>query len=285
MLSPPHTNSPGNRPVLRYPVFLIHGLGGFDVIRLELLKKHPLRIEYFKAIPALLESAGVPRVAVAALPPHGSIRQRAQTLKAFIDQTLPDGRFHLIAHSMGGLDSRDYLTGLGGAERAVSLTTLGTPHRGSPIANLALKAFIDPCGRLLGKMNVPRPLKLLQEQTAAHRDLRPEACAEFNARTPDAPGVAYFSWGGAPPPSAIHWLLRVTHEILSRTGPDGGNNDGLVTLASARWSGWRGSVPADHIGLVGWQLMEAARKHFRPEDLYLKVVEDLRAVEQHTPLF
>lgn len=260
-------------------------MSGFDQIRLEILKRHPLTIEYFHGIPALLENTGTPRIAIAALPPHGSIRERALALAAFAAQTLPGERFHIIAHSMGGLDSREYLTHLGGEEHVLSLTTLGTPHRGSPIADLALKSFVEPCRRLLGKFNVPRPLQMLHEHTAAHRDLRPEACARFNAATPDAPGVAYFSWGGAPPPEAVHWILRVPYEILgqatSRTCGDGGGNDGLVTLASARWGQWRGALPADHLSLVGWQFMDGARRHFDPLVFYAKLIDDLATVEHN----
>ena len=49
------------------------------------------------------------------------------------------GDLHIIARtSMGGLDSRFLLSNnlLGLADRVVSLSTVSTPHRGSPVADL-----------------------------------------------------------------------------------------------------------------------------------------------------
>jgi pimeloyl-ACP methyl ester carboxylesterase len=43
--------------------------------------------------------------------------------------------FVIVAHSMGGLVSREYMQNCGGAERIIKLITLATPHHGSPGAN------------------------------------------------------------------------------------------------------------------------------------------------------
>lgn len=40
---------------------------------------------------------------------------------------------------MGGLDARYYVAALGGAKHIASITTIGTPHHGSHIADLAIK--------------------------------------------------------------------------------------------------------------------------------------------------
>ena len=45
------------------------------------------------------------------------------------------GPFHLVGHSLGGLDSRYLVSNLGMAGQAVSLTTMGTPHTGSSFAD------------------------------------------------------------------------------------------------------------------------------------------------------
>lgn len=42
-------------------------------------------------------------------------------------------------HSMGGLDARYYVAALGGSKHVASITTIGTPHHGSHIADLAIK--------------------------------------------------------------------------------------------------------------------------------------------------
>ena len=58
-----------------------------------------------------------------------------------IDLASYKGPFHIIAHSMGGLDSRFLITHLQPEEdnRVLSLTTIGSPHRGSPIADLIVE--------------------------------------------------------------------------------------------------------------------------------------------------
>ena len=58
-----------------------------------------------------------------------------------IDLASYKGPFHLIAHSMGGLDSRFLISHLQpeGDNRILSLTTIGSPHHGSPIADLIVE--------------------------------------------------------------------------------------------------------------------------------------------------
>src|SRR5262249_53560901 len=114
----------------RLPIVLAHGLMGFDEIVL-IGKRH----HYFRGIPdELTQGMGVavyrPRVAGSA-----SIAARAEALCAHV-RALPEGRVNLIAHSMGGLDARYAITHLGLADRVASLTTMGTPHHGTPLAGI-----------------------------------------------------------------------------------------------------------------------------------------------------
>lgn len=262
----------------RLPIVLVHGLGGFDRIRLELLRLHRIEIEYFYGIPDCLRRSGAAAVYLAALPPGGSIEERADALRRFVAERVREPKFHIIAHSMGGLDSRHYLTHMGGAERAVSLTTLATPHRGSSLADLTSEHLIDPVLKLVGKIGRRAWLEELARSTAAHHDLRPTSCAAFNARTPDAPGVAYFSWAGAPPGAALHGIMEIPAAVLAHL--ERGVNDGLVSIHSAHWTGWRGTVPADHISLVGWQFTKAARAHFNPGQFYCALLADLVEAEK-----
>jgi triacylglycerol lipase len=56
----------------------------------------------------------------------------AEQLKLAIDQRWGGtAEVHVVAHSMGGLISRQYLQHLGGHQRCASLTTLATPHHGT----------------------------------------------------------------------------------------------------------------------------------------------------------
>jgi triacylglycerol lipase len=268
--------------VPRLPVLLVHGLGGFDQIRLELIQRHPLEIQYFKGVTAALLAAGVPAVHTAALPPGGSIQDRAAALKQFIDANVPHERFHIVAHSMGGLDSRHYVAHLGGHARVASLTTLGTPHRGSALACISADYLIGTFEKLIGRLGMGGIAQRIQAATAAHRDLRPDDCARFNLATPDRPEVVYYSWAGQPEFAVLSGILLVPHQILlsgSIGGMAGGPNDGLVTVASARWTGWRGGIPADHLGLVGWQFTPAQKRAFDAPAFYRALLPDLAAAE------
>ena len=47
-------------------------------------------------------------------------------------------RFHIVGHSKGGIIARYYVQHLGGAKRTKSLTTLGSPHHGTPTAAIGV---------------------------------------------------------------------------------------------------------------------------------------------------
>ncbi len=122
---------PPRRGKTRHPVLLAHGFAGFDVVEIS-----GLRFAYFRGIEDRLRAAGV-EVHVLRVSPIASIAQRARQLAEQVRQ-LPGGRFNIVAHSMGGLDARYALTTLGLGDRVASLTTIGTPHRGTPLADLGI---------------------------------------------------------------------------------------------------------------------------------------------------
>src|SRR5438270_5958112 len=100
-------------PKLRSPIVLVHGLLGFGEVRLRGVTVS----EYFPGVSRALRAAGN-RVLIPNLSPTGGVADRAAQLKAFIDRESPHEPVHLLAHSMGGLDSR-YLASKLGTERRV----------------------------------------------------------------------------------------------------------------------------------------------------------------------
>src|SRR4051812_39206727 len=106
---------------LKYPIVLIHGLGA---------RSNYGPVDYFFGIPRFLRDAGN-RVTMPALTPWQAIEHRAEQLKNHIELAFPDEKVNLIGHSMGGLDARYLVSQLGFGERVASITTLGTPNRGS----------------------------------------------------------------------------------------------------------------------------------------------------------
>jgi len=207
------------------PVVLVHGILGFNSLMFGSFKL----TDYFRLIPEALRKDGhvVPQ------PPQlnraGSVAERAQGLKDYLQDPnnvdVFDKKVHVVGHSMGGLDARFAISKLGLADRILSLTTIGTPHLGSPIADIvesgsdpALNQFIEHLGiDLKGVV-----------------DLTTHACRKFNDEVADAPGVRYFSIAGKfEPPRTFgvtHGLLGPTHDIIAKTE---NANDGLVSVASA----------------------------------------------------
>lgn len=223
-------------PRLRHPVVLAHGLLGFArwVIRdLELAS-------YFRRVPALLRDSGN-RVILPQVAPTGSVERRAASLAAQIRAAAGDERVHVVAHSMGGLDARHAITHLGLGDQVLSLTTLATPHRGSPVA--------DRASDIARRSGVLDALVSMGFDLAACDDLRTDRCGEFNARTPDVAGVRYASFAGAKPRGDAAFALRRTHDLIAAAE---GENDGLVSVASARWGDPVEVVRADHVDFVGW---------------------------------
>ncbi|WP_161218807.1 alpha/beta fold hydrolase [Streptomyces sp. SID6139] len=73
-------------------------------------------------------------------PNQPSIRDLGGELKSFIDKDVlphsPDGKVDIVAHSMGGLVARSYITFNGGKEYVKHLVTLGTPNHGTILSAL-----------------------------------------------------------------------------------------------------------------------------------------------------
>jgi triacylglycerol lipase len=169
-------------------------------------------------------------------------------LKRFIERNVPRGPVHLIGHSMGGLDSRYMIARLGMADRVKSLTTVGTPHRGTAFADWGVGHF--------GPLVAPF-FQMFGISYQAFHDLTTGACRRFNEDVPDAPGVRYFSVAGRcdGPLLGLEWKLP--HAIVSRAE---GANDGIVSVASAAWGEHSEVWEGDHLNLVNWPNRYALRR-------------------------
>lgn len=85
--------------------------------------------------------------------------QLAEEVEAIAEETGYE-RIHIVAHSLGGVIARYYVTRLGGDERVHTIVTLGSPHTGTLLAH----ALRTPLGRqmrpgspLLAELNEPAP--------------------------------------------------------------------------------------------------------------------------------
>ena len=207
------------------PIILVHGLFGFNQLTFGGLKV----AEYFRSIPDALRRDGHSVPEPPKLNPSGSVAERAQDLKNYLQDAnrgdVFDKQVHIIGHSMGGLDSRFMISKLGMSDRVLSLTTIGTPHHGTPLADIVVSGA-DP---ILTKF-----MEHLGVDVKGLLDISTDACRRFNDDVSDSDGVRYFSIGGRFAPPRIlgtpQGLFGLTHDIVEKTEQE---NDGLVSVASA----------------------------------------------------
>ncbi|KAG8738466.1 hypothetical protein FRC10_006812 [Ceratobasidium sp. 414] len=167
--------------------------------------------------------------------------------------------------------------------KVLSVTTIATPHRGSAFADF----FLSTLGRqhLPGFVSLMDKLPIGGGDGKAFESLTLDSMRKFNLETPDDPNVHYFSWGAKFEPGILDALgFGFSHKIiLQKEGP----NDGLVSVKSARWGTYLGTLDGvNHLELVGW--VNQARNtitewmggeaNFRPATFYLGVANTLAEV-------
>jgi triacylglycerol lipase len=234
-------------------VVLAHGLFGFDEVAV-VGRRHA----YFRGVRERLEASHW-EVNVARVARLGSVSERGRALARFI-QSLDAGRVNVIAHSMGGLDARWAIAYLGLGTRVASLTTIGTPHRGTPLADLGT-GLAETAGLKALSRAVGLDLRVL-------RDLSTEHMATFNKETPPTDGVFYGSViGVARAQSRTNPLLWPTRLYLASCA---GENDGLVPASSQRFGDVLAEIEADHWAQIGWS------PHFDAIEFYASLLRELR---------
>ena len=252
-------------PIVRgppLPVVLVHGLFGFDRIGVPGVKVH-----YFRGIVKHLESLGCHAHAVR-LPASASVPDRAKILVDKI-AALPHERVDIIAHSLGGLDARYALAKLGLATKVRALVTIGTPHHGTPLADLATAGALGVARKAIAAIGVP--LHALDWLSTA-------ALEKFNAEIRDVTGVRYCCVVGGVrvPATPISIALSPLHAYLRRVA---GANDGLVPVSSQYWGETIAEIEADHWQQVGWRM--TVRGAFDALGMYAYIVSrlgDVRAL-------
>lgn len=257
-------------------IILAHGILGFGTIDLG------KPISYFKGIKPLLEGLGHSVIAPP-VNPVGSVEDRAPVLAdAIKDFAAVGDEALIIAHSMGGLDARAAIAHDEGVRSRVrTLVTIGTPHFGSPIADLfsVEKKVHDFLGV---KLNV---LAELEDGTSLH-DLTTGAAKPFQIANPDQQGITYHAIAGAGRPGSHVFDLHTSGFFLPSFGlmiARGLANDGMVPADSAArqkppWDTW----PADHADEIGWDLndpaAEPSREHLARYAGIVTRVEKERAI-------
>ena len=236
---------------------LAHGLGG-DVNSFD------------PAIVAALQADGY-YVLRTQVPGVESVAVRAAALGPQIDKFIADNQLthvHIIAHSMGGLDARYLISTMGYASKIESLTTMSTPHRGSPLADAALGLTNELPSKSTSA--IANAFGFTADPAALQRalvDLSEAQAPAFNAANPDAPNVHYYSYAGYSTedgitnpnaaalcgadtsPSALpNAELEATGAIIATNDVE--PHDGVVPIESSKWTGFQGCIPTDHLDMT-----------------------------------
>ncbi len=246
---------------LEAPIVLAHGLFGFSRIGLG-----PLTLTtYFRGIPDELRAAGN-RVLVTRVHPIAGVEFRAGRLGDRILRAFPEEPVHIIGHSMGGLDARQLLAEPFWRQRVLSLTTIGTPHLGTYLADFA-KLRVGRVYRLLDLMGLdPR----------GFLDITRRSARRFHRLHGQPLDIPCFSLAGDPPCTEVTWPLQRLHAVLSELE---GPNDGLVSVASALAFGTAlPSWPVDHLRQMNWMTPPPGSVCPAVPDLYAQVLDRLAAL-------
>ena len=237
-------------------IALVPGVLGFERIG---------PVHYFNGVSEDLNAvfAGTVRAEAFTTHPFGTVEERAKILAEQITAKFHDEEVHIFAHSMGGLDARFLVARrtAPAAGQVKSITAIGTPHNGSPVATL-LNKFNPLDGLTHLAALFPRVDSILDELKTnlnALHDLSEKQAEAFNASCPDQPGVDYHEVVGLSRVEAPHTSLpfRLPFGFLHSHRID---SDGVVPVTSATRPGrepldrW----PGDHADLVGHDLDHGA---------------------------
>ncbi|MFN8237415.1 MAG: alpha/beta fold hydrolase [Chitinophagales bacterium] len=232
-----------------YPVILVSGLGFHDQNRV---------LNYWGLIPDHLKQHGCD-VYTAHQEAFISIPDNALKLKFrildILEKTKKD-KINIIGHSKGGLEARYVASRLGMDEHISSITTLGSPHRGTHLADI-----------ILGRLPLPKfaTARLVNLYATLMGDKRPDSLRavvqvttqgmkQFNEEVPDSTKVYYQSYASHVNKEYPNILWKTIAYIIR---PYEGKNDGMVGIESCKWGNYKGIIQSDtassvsHADMVG----------------------------------
>ena len=257
----------------RYPFILVSGLGFKDDINI---------VNYWGKIPDFLKAHGCD-VYTSYQDAFNSHADNAIILKHRVEEILEKTRkdkINIIAHSKGGLESRYMISKLGLHNHVASLTMLGTPNRGTTLADI-----------IVGKIPLPKftIARLFNIYAKLIGDKRPDSMRaaiqlsrsfmkNFNEDVLDVEGVYYQTFASHVTRHYPNILWRTLAGVLYTFD---GENDGLVSIKSAQWGDYRGLIKteacptishADMIGLKQFRVIKDFKSHW----FFANIVHELK---------
>ncbi|MEA1079686.1 triacylglycerol lipase [Marinobacter qingdaonensis] len=231
-------STPSNYTDTRYPIVLVHGMFGFDSIA---------GVDYWYGVAEDLRRYGAD-VYTTQVPALDSTIARGEALLPQVQAIAAVyGKVNLVGHSHGGPTAR-YIARVR-PDLVASVTSVGSPHKGSPVADLIYGSPAESLAASLG--NALGGLIDLLSGGGYNQDLRSslwslttQGSNEFNNFAPAgipttacgegahaANGVRFYSWGGT---GVLTNVLDPSDALLGTTSLAFGfsQNDGLVGRCS-----------------------------------------------------
>jgi triacylglycerol lipase len=255
---------------LKYPVFLCHGYGAIGSV----IKKGPLHDPCMQ-----IRHHGVAAIAPNIVP-YATIETRAENWIRLINEFCSEykcEKVNVVAHSMGGLDMRYALSKLGAADNVDSLTTIATPHHGSPLANLILKSpelITEKLSVMFDWFGDNIYPKIKSDALGSLEQLTDEYTTQvFNPENPDLPEVSYYSYSAAVGKGTKHSVNPVLKFQNLQIYDKEGINDTFVSVESAKWAKHVETVPLSHISQMHLQMNKESQKIY--ESFWMNLLKHL----------
>lgn len=261
----------------KYPIVLAHGMGASA----EILGI----VDYWWKIPEALRANGA-KVYVTSVNGMDSTRNKALDFKRQVLEILAVSgaqKVNIIGHSHGTIYSRDAISNLGLAPYVASHTSICGPHKGSSVADLIMYNTPDFVRDILGDSLDFVYAYIFGDTNPNSVQNGYDVCTDymknvFNPNTPNMPGIYYQSWASKIKWAAPTLVLEPTWlYLLAKEGA----NDGLVSVESAKWGNFRGTISGawwspgvDHINMIGHFF--GITPGFDAEEFYVELVEDLK---------
>ncbi len=266
-----HAVSLKGKSALKNPVLLVHG----STANGPNLSVGPFEFgAYFADLPAFLGETGTV-VKIAHLPTDASIAERAAVLKNYLETDMKGEMVNIIGHSLGGLDAR-YAVSILGCNQIASITSIGTPHLGSPLADWAWK-------QVLNKGFWYWLLKAIGYDLKNRRfiqDITTEGMKVFNEKVRDSLDVRYFSvqtkasfsdgnmsfllW-----PTA-KWMEGQKHYLTAN------GHDGMVPFDSQLWGTGVYTGQIDHLAQINHQEFRFTSNRQESMQIWEKIFDNLQ---------
>lgn len=230
-------------------VIYLRGLNshGDDKLRFGLFTFGTMAGPWIRALASRPQINAMPLKGFGAGPLENQIRRASQILQS--SEIWQSGEpLHLLGHSTGGLIARALPHHLPEPRRILTVTTMGTPNRGTPLASL-----IENLPKSRPALNaVFRAIRYdIGEKVESFLDLTPKAIAKFNSQYPDLASIRYCS--AVFSLSAKQMTLPI-RAIGKWVDPEGTmlKNDGIIERDSQLWGEVFCELSLDHLEQIGY---------------------------------